>query len=120
MDCIGGDGAKICLDSMSSAGGQLVTINSQSTYEREDVRVKPVIAYSAMGEAYRLMGRDFPRVMEDYELAVVYFRLSEKLMGEGKIKAHPPKTGKGLKEALEGLDEMRQGKVSGAKLTYKI
>lgn len=105
---------------MSSLGGQLATIRAQSTYNREDVRVKPVIAYSAMGEAYCLAGRDFPSTVEDYALATMYFRLTEKLMGEGKIKAHPPKIGKRLEGVLQGLDDMRQGKVSGVKLTYKL
>lgn len=108
------------MDAMSKSGGQLVTINSRATYDRDDVRLKVVMAYSACGEPYRLVGRDFPAIKEEYDLAATYFRLNEKLMGEGKVKAHPPKTGEGLEGVLQGLDEMRQGKVSGVKLTYKI
>ncbi|KAK4499166.1 hypothetical protein PRZ48_009678 [Zasmidium cellare] len=118
MDCIGEP--KICEDSISSLGGQIATINARAVYEREDVRVGRVIAYSANGEAYRMGDRDFPATIEETDLGALYFRLNEKLMGEGKVKAHPPKTGQGFEGVLQGLDEMRQGKVSGVKLTYKI
>lgn len=120
MDCIGNEAAKICLESISSTGGQLVTINSRTEYNRPDVRVKKVIAYSAGGEEYRLAGQDFPAIMEDYDHAKMYFNLTEKLMGEGKVKAHPPKVGMGLEGVLEGLEEMRQGRISAVKMTYKI
>ncbi|KAF2165493.1 hypothetical protein M409DRAFT_24346 [Zasmidium cellare ATCC 36951] len=120
MDCIGDGGAKICLDSLSSSGGQIATINSRAIYDRDDIRLKKVIAYSANGEPWRMAGNDFPATKEETDLANLYFRLNEKLMGEGKVKAHPPKTGQGLEGVLQGLDEMRQGKVSGVKLTYKI
>lgn len=46
--------------------------------------------------------------------------MAVKLLSEGAIKVHPPKVGKGLEGVLEGLDDMRQGKVSGNKLVYKI
>ena len=42
------------------------------------------------------------------------------LMGEGELKAHPPKVGQGLEGVVEGLGEMKQGKVSAVKLVYKI
>jgi len=53
--------------------------------------------------------------------AVKFCGLAEKLLKEGKIKAHPVDVRPGgLKGVLEGLDEMRKGKVSGKKLVYRV
>ena len=62
----------------------------------------------------------FPATMEDYQFNQIFFRLAVKLLSEGQIKVHPPKVGKGLDGVLAGLDDMRQGKVSGEKLVYSI
>ena len=46
---------------------------------------------------------------------------SVELLRNGKIKVHKPDARKGgLKGVLEGLDEMRVGKVSGRKLIYRV
>jgi hypothetical protein len=46
---------------------------------------------------------------------------SQILFDEKKIRVHPPKVGKdGLKGVFVGLQQLREGKVSGEKLVYKV
>ena len=53
--------------------------------------------------------------------ASMFWGIAEKLLNEGKVKPHPVDLRPGgLKGVLEGLDEMRKGKVSGKKLVYKV
>ncbi len=49
------------------------------------------------------------------------WELSRELLEQGKMKAHKPtvkKYGKGLDGALEGMEQMKAGKVSGEKLVF--
>lgn len=84
---------------------------------------------AAVTMAYSVFGTPFQRGLtsegrpEDNEFAKKFRDLSEKLLQEGKIKA--PKIelnrgGSGLEGVLVGLEELRQGKVSAAKLIYTI
>ena len=53
--------------------------------------------------------------------AKMFWGLSEKLLKDGKVKVHPLSVRPGgLKGVLDGLQEMREGKVSGTKLVYKV
>ncbi|KAK5164025.1 uncharacterized protein LTR77_010116 [Saxophila tyrrhenica] len=120
LDCIGGDtGSKVSTGSISSKGGQICSIVPGTEYNRKDVRAVPLLAYKIRGEPWKLL-EDMPATVEDYQFGQIFFRLAVKLLGEGKVKVHPPRVGKGLEGALDGLDEMRQGKVSGQKLVYSI
>ena len=77
--------------------------------------------YTGMGEAFSVQGREIPFIPEDYDLCKMYFQLVGKLMGEGKLKAHPHKLGeKGLVGVFDGLEMLRKGEVSGVKLVYKV
>ena len=45
----------------------------------------------------------------------------ERILAEGKLKPHPVSVESGgLESVLDGLDDMRQGNVSGEKLVYKV
>lgn len=122
MDCIGGESSsKICSEAISSAGGQIATIVGGTKYSREDVRVKWVLAYTALGEAFKMGERDFPAIVEDKDFAGLFLRISRRLLEGVKIKVHPPRVGDGgLEGVLDGLEEMRGGRVSGVKLVYRI
>ena len=51
----------------------------------------------------------------------MFWGLACKLLAEKKIKVHPVDVRPGgLKGVLEGMEEMRQGKVSGKKLVYRV
>ena len=47
--------------------------------------------------------------------------ISTKLIASSQIAVHPPKVGKdGLKGVIQGMDDLRDGKVSGVKLVYRV
>ena len=110
--------AKTCADALSTAGGIYSALEPIDS-PRKDVESKSTLAYTAIGEALTDYGR--PASMEDFEFSVMFWKLAGKLLEQGKLKVHPPSVRpNGLRGVLEGLQEMREGKVSGEKLVYKI
>jgi hypothetical protein len=84
---------------------------------------KSTLAYTIIGEYFKLGPTEFQASPEDFEFAKMFWELSRELLQQGKLKVHRPsvdKYGKGLEGILEGLDAMRKGKVSGEKLVYTI
>jgi hypothetical protein len=81
--------------------------------------VNSTVAYTVVGEYFSLgEGTEFPAKPEDFEFGMMFWELSRGLLAEGKIKIHRPsvnKYGKGLEGIVEGMDAMRQGRVSGYK-----
>jgi hypothetical protein len=55
-----------------------------------------------------------------FTVGKIFSRLAVRLLSEGHIKTHPHRLGSGFEGVLAGYDEMRQGKVSGQKLVYKL
>ncbi|PQE14706.1 zinc-binding oxidoreductase protein [Rutstroemia sp. NJR-2017a BBW] len=88
--------AKYCAEALSSeAGGHYGTIGLNKPV-RDDIKTTGTIMYT-------------------------WFNLTEKLVAEGKVVAHPAKVGNGgLEGVLQGLDDMKNGKVSGQKLVYNL
>jgi NADPH:quinone reductase-like Zn-dependent oxidoreductase len=127
-DCISeGDSPKIVASSISPKGGKIGTllpVNIDTVHAiNPNAEVSLTLAYSIFGQPFeRGAGYNEARP-EDLEFAKGFRDLSEKLLQEGKIKT--PKLeinrgGSGLDGVLVGLEELRQGKVSGAKLIYTI
>lgn len=121
MDCFGGPtGTAICANSISSRGGQICSIIPGDEYPRtEDVRRNSLLAYKICGEPWDFFGPQ-PATVEDYEFGRMFWKLAAGLLGEGKVKVHPPHVREGLEGVIGGLDEMRRGVVSATKLVYKI
>ena len=108
--------AAISAAALSSKGGHysaLLKIKSP----REDVKSNVTIAYSALGEKH---SDAFPESRENWEFGVKFWGLSEGLINDGTIKTHPIDIRGGLKDIPQGLQDLQEGKVSGAKLVYKI
>ena len=56
-----------------------------------------------------------------YEFAREFWAISQKLFEEGKVKVHRPDVREGgLDGILQGLDDLKNDRVSGYKLVYKI
>ena len=88
---------------------------------RDDVANKFTLAYTALGDKFTYSSKDFPPKKEDFDFLVGFSSLTEKLLEEGKIKTHPHRVNEGgLGGVLEGLQELREGKVSGEKLVYRL
>lgn len=92
-------------------------------FPRQDVNTRFTLAYTTSGEEFRLgtSGPVIPAKPEDYDHAEKFAELTSALLAEGKIKPHPStvKDG-GLAGVLEGLELLKDGKVSGEKLVYRV
>lgn len=122
FDCISTKAsAEVCSAAIGSSGGA-VSYLLPLKHEREDVEVKYTLAYTAMGEYFRIAGgKEFEPRREDLEFGKAFWALSERLFADGQIRVHPPQVGKGgLEGVFEGLQAMREGKVSGKKLVYRV
>jgi len=117
------DSAAICADALSSdpTGARYGTILPVKLPGREGVETTFTFLYTVFGEAFTKNKRDNPAVPEDFEFGRKWFAIVEKLLAEGKIQTHPEKVGeKGLEGALQGMQDMKDEKVSAVKLVYRV
>ncbi|OJJ50220.1 hypothetical protein ASPZODRAFT_128846 [Penicilliopsis zonata CBS 506.65] len=87
------------------------------------VEKKYFLGYTLVGEDVLFEDQLLPASEEDYQFALRFGVLVEKLLGEGRLKNHPVATGvggSGLEGILGGLDVLRRGEVSGKKLVYLL
>ncbi|CAG8982109.1 hypothetical protein HYALB_00003201 [Hymenoscyphus albidus] len=90
------------------------------TFPRKDVIVQNTLAYTAGGERFFKFGITIPAIPADYEFAKVFLRLSTELIDSGKIKP-PIEVGTGgLYGVIDGLQLLREEKVSAKKLVYLV
>lgn len=88
---------------------------------REDIETTSTFMYTIFNEAFTKGGKEFPAVKDDFEFAKKFFGITEKLMAEGKLKTHPAAVGeKGLEGALKGMEDLKNDRVSGKKLVYRV
>lgn len=77
--------------------------------------------YTIFGEPFSFGPTKIPAAPEDFEYTKKFLAITEQLLAEGKLKPHTAKVGKdGLEGVLNGLDDLKTGKVSGEKLVYRI
>ncbi|KAH7010627.1 chaperonin 10-like protein [Microdochium trichocladiopsis] len=115
------DTAKICVDAFGTGGGKYTSLSPIPKLQRDDVVNLNTMAFTAVGEAFHIGDLSVPAVPEEYAFAVKFVRLAQELLTQGRIKAHPFEVRDGgLEGALSGLQEMREGKISGKKLVYKL
>ncbi|KAH0538122.1 hypothetical protein FGG08_005284 [Glutinoglossum americanum] len=123
FDCISSDvtGA-ICANAIGPAGGKYSgLLIPKPKLPRGDVENLVTFAYTGLGEGFVKAGKSFPPVPEDYEFQKHFWALTEGLLRDGKFKVHPLHVGEeGLKGVLEGMQSMREDKVSGKKLVYRV
>ncbi|GAQ03138.1 protein TOXD [Aspergillus lentulus] len=112
--------AKFCDEALSTEGGEYTALLIVPI-KRENVNDRWTLGYSAVGEKFMFGDKEFPAKPEDFEFASKFWAVAEKLLAEGKVKPHRPKVcPDGLKGVLNGLQLMREGKVSGEKLVYNV
>lgn len=112
--------AAICAEAMGSSGGLYCNLLGEDC-PREDVKSIFFLGYSQSGEEYIFEGDTYPAQPEDFVFAKGFAEVAEKLWVEGKWRPHPQRVGgKGFKGAIEGMNEMKEGKVSGVKLIYRV
>jgi len=78
------------------------------------------LGYTIFGEEFQIEGQVWPTDLQDFELGKKFISLVEILLKDGKIKPHPASVRDGLAGILDGMEEIKDGKVSGQKLVYRI
>lgn len=88
---------------------------------RKDVKNLFPLGYTITGEAFEMEGDHYAAVPEDFEFAKRFAIVVEKLLEEGLIKNHPVDSREGgLNGIMGGLKDMKEGKLSGKKLVYRL
>lgn len=112
--------AKFRADALSTESGCRYGTILPVKSPREDVESVDTLMYTVFGEPFTFGPIDIPAVPQDFKYCKMLTSLTEKLLAEGKLRAHTPKVGKnGLQGVLQGLDD-KEGKVSGNKLVYLV
>jgi len=118
FDCISeGSSLAITAAAISSSGGHMSVLLPVKDYPRDNVKINHTMAYTALGEKY-----DDQRGANqtDYEFGAKFWKQAEDWLHSGKIKTHPIKVRNGLAGVPQGLQDLKEGKVSGVKLVYKV
>lgn len=130
-DCVSTpETATVCAKVLSSDGGEESRYSSLIPVEPEVLTsVNPniqsgfTVAYTAFGEQFGKWGRVNEARPEDYDFAKTFFEIARGLLEEGKLKPVRQLVnhgGQGLDGIIKGLDELKAGKVSAAKLVYTL
>ncbi|KAH7397371.1 chaperonin 10-like protein [Pyrenochaeta sp. MPI-SDFR-AT-0127] len=118
FDCISeGGSSDIVAAAISSNGGHVSGLLSLKNFPRDDVKTQLTLAYTALGEKYN---ESVPAKQADYEFGSKFWKAAEGLFNSGKIKAHPTEVRNGLEGIPQGLNDLKDGKVSGVKLVYRV
>jgi NADPH:quinone reductase-like Zn-dependent oxidoreductase len=111
---------KFCADSLSSKGGRLATLHPMRS-PSPNVECVDTKAYTIFGEDWGMGAKMFPAQPKDFEFGKVWWSLAEALIAKGDIKPHKIQVGEnGLLGAIEGLKLLRDSRVSGHKLVYRV
>ncbi|KAF7546107.1 hypothetical protein G7Z17_g8659 [Cylindrodendrum hubeiense] len=112
--------AKFSDEALSTEGGEYSSLLPIGI-ERANVNARSTLAYTTVGEAFVFGSNPVPAKPEDKEYAQFFWDLAVKLLADGKVKPHTPSVRPGgLKGVLEGLQLLREDKVSGEKLVYNV
>ncbi|KAI1841339.1 hypothetical protein JX265_007899 [Neoarthrinium moseri] len=80
------------------------------------------LGYDAFGESYSF-GKERPGRAAELEHGRMFWGLARDLLEQGKLKTIKPSVnrgGSGLEGVLEGLADLKEGKVTGEKLVYTL
>ena len=90
-------------------------------FPRDDVESMLTLAYSALGEPFDKGFAKSDGSEEDFDFAAkTWVPVAEKHLMDGTLKVHKPRVGNGLENVLDGLDQLKNNKVSGEKLVYRL
>ncbi|KAJ5706638.1 chaperonin 10-like protein [Penicillium malachiteum] len=88
---------------------------------RENINSRATLGYTIMGEDFMIGPMRVPARPDDFAFAQDWLLQAFKFLASGQVKVHPLKVNPdGLKGVPEGLNLMKEGKVSGEKLVYKV
>lgn len=123
FDCVSeGNSMEICAKALSSDGsGTQYNALLPVEFPRKDVKTSFTVGYSVNGEDFTFFGNYQPAKPQDFDFGKRWGTLAEKLLTSGSIKAPATTIRKGgLQGVLEGLEDMKNGRISRQKLVYRI
>ncbi|KAF2138175.1 uncharacterized protein K452DRAFT_234937 [Aplosporella prunicola CBS 121167] len=124
FDCIAYEAtAAVCAQALTSkpAVAKYSSLLRLDALPRDDVANLSTLAYTALGETFHKGEKEFPANEDHLDFAARFWKLSGELLAQGKVKVHPLEVRDGgLDRVLEGMDDLRNDKVSGVKLVYKV
>ena len=113
--------AKICSDALTSGPGARYGTILMEKPPRDDIKFSATLLYTSVGESFDKFGSHFDGNPAHFEFVKGWFGEAIHYIADGKVKVHPVKVGAdGLKGALQGMADMKEGKYSGEKLVYRI
>ncbi|KAL2060189.1 hypothetical protein VTL71DRAFT_9584 [Oculimacula yallundae] len=102
-------------------GATYVSIAPTIKVDREDLVFKFCMGVLYFNKPFAIQGQRMEATREMFESAVRFAEYAEEVLGKGKVRCHPSEVrGGGLEAVLEGIQEMREGKVGGKKLVYPL
>lgn len=70
---------------------------------------------------FLIQGQKIDATKEMFDSAINFGQFAEGKLRSGEVKCHPNEVRDGgLQGVLEGIQEMREGKVKGKKLVYRV
>jgi len=128
LECIGGDdNFNLSVRAFGEEGGQLTTLTlipDDAIKLRREVKIDRILLYTVFGYSFEFLpGKPhLPAIPEDKAWFIEFVKRAQGDSGLlSTTKANPVDLRQGGLEGInEGLDLLRQNKVSGKKLVYKV
>ncbi|KAF2132471.1 putative zinc-binding dehydrogenase family oxidoreductase [Dothidotthia symphoricarpi CBS 119687] len=116
--------SELCYLSMGRLGGTYISLElSPLDSPRSTIKSNWVLGMSLLGKDIK-MGSTFQQQAnpEHRKFGVKYYEQVQRMIDNGRLRAHPPKVMKGSLQGIldEGLELLRLQKVSGEKLIYFV
>lgn len=87
----------------------------------DDVVLSMSLGYTAAGEEFHIRDLEFPARPEDYAFAKKWMPFAGELIAQGKVKPHRAEVREGGFETItSGLEDLKNGKISGVKIVYRV
>ncbi|KAI0665297.1 GroES-like protein [Cubamyces menziesii] len=118
------DSQRITAEALAPSGGKVVLVLQPipDATSRKDVEFFPTLIYTALGRAFDFgPSKRFPVSPDDREQIVEFLTKVPQLVKDGAIKPPSIKLWEGGLAAIpDGLQYMREGKVSAEKIVYRV
>ena len=113
------------MQAFGTTGGKLVAIlpaQEEARRLRPDVEVTDTLVYTTLGRAFAFVGGALvPASVEDRAHMAQFLKRTTELVRRGQIKSNPMKRFDGGFEGLNaGLQYMKDGRLSGEKIVYRL
>lgn len=128
LDCIGtAQSTALCHEALGRSGGRYVALErypEAAASGRKNVRGSWVLGPVMFGRPIDMHGYSRDADAGAREFGREWYACVERWAGEGKLRVHPARRvgegGEWARAVLEGLEMLREGKVSGEKLIVEV